>query len=111
MLLRTSATGRCANVVSAVAHRRARLSVRAAAAAEPSTRVRYAKRPTKKDLFYYTIPPPEDVGTITNLEPDDIAVELQDLRADNGMQWQRNGFELVQFPAAQDICWEDKDQV
>ena len=90
---------------------RAVLTVRATAAAETSKRVRYAKRPDQKDPFFYTVPPPETLDKITNLEPQDVAVELRDLRVSNDMQWHRNGFELVQFSGAQDICWEDKDQV
>lgn len=82
-----------------------------AAAADVSTRVQYVKRQDKKDLFYYAAPPPEEVGRITNLEPESVVVRLEDLRNKQQMQWQRNGFELIQFPGVQSVCWDDKDQV
>ena len=100
-----------ASSVSCAPRCRATLTVRAIAAVETGKRVRYAKRPDQKDSFYYTVPPPETLDKITNLEPEDVAVEIKDLRVDNDMQWHRNGFELVPFPGVQDISWEDQDQV
>lgn len=99
-----------AKALPAVTRCRGSIHVRSAAAIAPSTKVRYAKRADKKDLFYYTTPP-EDQDKFTNLEPEDVAVELTDLRTNNEMQWQRNGFELVQLPHAQNIAWEDREQV
>lgn len=91
---------------------RAIVGVRATAAARPSTRVRYVKRPdSKKDLFYYATPPPEALHSITNLELEEAFVEVSDLRAHNTMDWQRNGFQLVQFSNFQDLVWDDEDQV
>lgn len=112
MLLRGQGivSSRVTGALPALARRRASVCVRSAAAVETSTKVRYAKRADKKDLFYYTAPPEND-AEYTNLEPEDVDVELKDLRTNNEMQWQRNGFELVQFPAAQQVCWDDKEQV
>ncbi len=82
-----------------------------AAAASPTPRVRYAKRPEESDLFLYTFPPPKQVGKVTNLEPDEVSVNLNDLRTSNKVTLHRNGFELVNFPSGQEIDWEDEQQV
>ncbi len=81
-----------------------------AAAASPTPRVRYSKRPEESDLFLYAVPPPKQ-GKVTNLEPDEVPVILSDLRIANNVTLHRNGFELVNFPSGQDINWEDEQQV
>ncbi|DBA72361.1 TPA: hypothetical protein ACH3X2_010514 [Trebouxia sp. C0005] len=84
-----------------------------AAAATPTKRVRYSKRPEESDLFLYTVPPPvtKQDGRVTNLEPDEVSIILNDLRVSNNVSLHRNGFELVNFPSGQDISWEDEQQV
>ena len=84
-----------------------------AAAASPTPRVRYSKRPEESELFLYTVPPPitKQGGKVTNLEPDEVSVTLNDLRTSNDVTLHRNGFELVNFPSGQDINWEDEQQV
>lgn len=82
-----------------------------AAAATPTPRVRYSKRPEESDLFLYAVPPPKQGGKVTNLEPDEVSVVLNDLRISNNVTLHRNGFELVNFSSGQDINWEDEQQV
>lgn len=48
---------------------------------------------------------------MTNLEPNEVPVFLNDLRNSNDVTLHRNGFELVKFPSGQEIDWEDEDQV
>ena len=77
-----------------------------------TTRVRYSKRPDKQEeLFFYTVSPPEEVGRVTNLEADEIAAELKDLRSSDSVTLHRNGFKLVEFPSGQGVDWEDDQQV
>lgn len=84
----------------------------AAAGTAPGTRIRYSKRPnSKEELFLYTIPPPKQDGKVTNLQIDEVYVDLQDLRRPNDMRWQSNGFELIKFPEAQEIAWDDATEV
>lgn len=83
----------------------------AATPASPSTRVRYSKWPKEGNIFFYTTEPPPEVGRVTNLEPDEVSVDLQDLRVTNGMTLERNGFELVHFPSGQAVDWQHKEQV
>lgn len=90
---------------------RARLVVRASTATTATTRVRYIKRPQESNLFLYTVPPPKEVGTVTNLDIDEIPMHLSDLRTAKPMTLQRNGFELVEFPSGHSINWEDRQQV
>jgi hypothetical protein len=82
-----------------------------AAAASPTPKIRYSQRPEESDLFLYTFPPPRQDGKVTNLEPDEVPVFLNDLRNSNDVTLHRNGFELVKFPSGQEIDWEDEDQV
>ena len=79
--------------------------------ATASKRVRYSKRPDKGDLFFYTSPPPPEVGKVTNLEPDEVVVDLQDLRLSNSMTLERNGFEMVKFVSGQGLDWHNEEQV
>ena len=112
-------TARCARVSSRLAGSLVaapvgrRVSKVNAAAASPTPRIRYTKRPEKSDLFLYTFPPPitKQGGKLTNLEPDEVSVILNDLRNSNNVTLHRNGFELVDFPSGQGIDWEDEDQV
>ncbi|DBB06063.1 TPA: hypothetical protein ACH3X3_009633 [Trebouxia sp. C0006] len=82
-----------------------------AAAASPTPKIRYSQRPEESDLFLYTLPPPRQDGKVTNLEPNEVPVFLNDLRNSNDVTLHRNGFELVKFPSGQEIDWEDEDQV
>ena len=95
---------------SGAAGRRFRLRALSAAAAAP-TRVRYVKQPKEDKLFYWAMPLPTGVDNATNLQPDDVAVRLTDLRTDNDISIKRNGFELVRISSGQGINWEDADQV
>ena len=91
----------------------ARITAKAVAStsASPTTRVRYSKWPKEGNIFFYTTEPPPEVGRVTNLEPDEVSVELQDLRVTNGMTLERNGFELVNFPRGHAVDWQHKEQV
>ena len=84
-----------------------------AAAATPTQRIRYSKRSEESDLFLYTVPPPitKQDRRVTNLEPDEVSITLNDLRVSNNVSLHRNGFELVAFPSGQDVNWEDEQQV
>lgn len=64
-------------------------------------RVRYSKWPKEGNFFFYTTEPHPEVGRVTNLEPDEVSVELHDLRVTNGMTLKRIGFELVNFLSCQ----------
>ena len=90
-----------------------RIITRAAAAtpALPTTRLRYSKRPKEGNVFFYTTEPPAEVGRVTNVEPDEVCVEVQDLRVSNGMTLERNGFEMVKFPSGHGVDWQDEEQV
>ncbi|DBA91397.1 TPA: hypothetical protein ACH3X2_003929 [Trebouxia sp. C0005] len=90
---------------------RGRYIVRGIAAPAPTTRVRYIKRPDEKELFIYTVPPPQEKDRVTNVDVDEVPMRLSDLRTANHMTLQQNGFELVSFPSGQGITWEDKEQV
>jgi hypothetical protein len=91
--------------------RKSRRSFKVNAAAASSTpKVRYSKRPEESDLFLYAVLPPKG-GKVTNLEPDEVSVILNDLRISHNVTLHRNGFELVNFPSGQDINWEDEQQV
>ena len=83
------------------------------AATQATTRVRYSKGPAdeKGNLFFYTTPPPPEVGRVTNLEPDEVLIDLHDLRVANGMTLERNGFELVKFPGGLGVNWQNEGQV
>ena len=85
--------------------------VRGTAAPAPTTRVRYIKRPHERELFIYTVPPPQNKDRVTNVDVDEVPMPLSDLRTANNMTLQQNGFELVEFPSGQGITWEDKEQV
>lgn len=90
---------------------RHRLVATAHAAATPNTRVRYIKRPTETDLFMYSVPPPKQVESVTNIAVDEVPMQLSDLRMTNHMTLQQNGFELVQIPSGDNINWDDREQV
>lgn len=85
----------------------------AKAATQTSTRVRYAKGPATENgkLFFYTVPPPPEVGRVTNLKPNEVPVDVRDLRVANGMTLERNGFELVKFPSGLGVDWQNELQV
>ncbi len=112
-------TARCARVSGRLAESlfAARVGRRVfkvnAAAASPTPRVRYSKRPEESDLFLYNFPPPinKQGGKVTNLEPDEVPVFLNDLRNSNDVTVHRKGFELVNLPSGQETDWEDEDQV
>lgn len=82
-----------------------------ATAAAATTRVRYIKRPEESKLFMYTVPPPQKVGTVTNVDVDEVPMHLCDLRTLNNMTLKQNGFELVPVPSGQALNWEDREQV
>lgn len=108
MLARTPVVGLR---IAPVSYRcRTALPIRAAAATEAATRVRYSKPPKNADPYYYLVAPPKDVSKITNVEPDEVHVNVNDLRSST-VQWHRNGFELVHLPEEQAICWDEADQV
>ena len=82
-----------------------------ATAAAATTRVRYIKRPEESKLFMYTVPPPQKVGTVTNVDVDEVPMHLCDLRTSNNMTLKQNGFELVPVPSGHGLNWEDREQV
>ncbi len=90
---------------------RGRCIVSGIAAPAPTTRVRYIKRPNERELFIYTVPPPQKKDRVTNVDIDEVPMPLSDLRTANHMTLQQNGFELVDFPSGQGVAWEDKEQV
>ena len=57
------------------------------------------------------MPLPTGVDRATNLQADDVAVDLTDLRTENDISIKRNGFELVKISSGKGINWEDADQV
>ena len=78
-------------------------------AATAAPRVRYSKARDKSNLFYYTVPPPEGM-CVTNVEADEHAVQLIDLRT-QPTTLRGNGFELVKLPLEEEVNWEDDEQV
>ena len=59
----------------------------------------------------YSVPPPKQVESVTNIAVDEVPMQLSDLRTANHMTLQQNGFELVQIPSGESINWDDREQV
>lgn len=59
----------------------------------------------------YSVPPPKQVESVTNISVDEVPMQLSDLRTANHMTLQQNGFELVQIPSGESINWDDREQV
>ena len=105
---------RCGGYVSvSLSKRRSMFGMlaKASVATCTTTHVRYAKKPSQGKPFIYLVSPPEEVGRRTNIEADDVQIAVKDLRDQNNMHWQRNGFELVKLSDAQAIDWDNIDQV
>lgn len=93
------------------------VSAPAASPVSPSKVVKatlqYAKPLSAGDeLFVYKYQLPEGVIQATNMEADQVEVDVTDLRTlEQPLNLLRNGFQLERFEVPHDINWEDADDV